>query len=74
MITEAALDEQGVPLSEPGMPHADIKRTSSGALADQYGAPHPPLRRHDALDDALSVAHMIQLLLRRGALIASDLQ
>lgn len=56
-----------------GMPYADIQRTRSNALSAYFGIDHPPLRAHDAVDDALSVAYTLQHLLRRGALSPSDL-
>ncbi len=51
-----------------GMPIEDLARTPSNKLADYYGVEHPPLRGHDALDDALSVAYTLQYLLRTGRL------
>jgi DNA polymerase III epsilon subunit-like protein len=51
-----------------GMPPEDIGKTRSNSLADYYGVEHPPLQRHDALDDALSVAYALQHLLRAGKL------
>lgn len=56
-----------------GMPLEDIQRTRSNQLADHFGIAHPPLRGHDALDDALSVAYVVQHLLRQGKLAADDL-
>lgn len=47
-----------------GMPVEDIGRTPSNKLVDYYGVEHPPLREHDALGDALSVAYALQHLLR----------
>ena len=47
-----------------GMPVEDLARTPSSKLADYYGVAHPPLRGHDALDDALSIAYTLQHLLR----------
>jgi hypothetical protein len=55
-----------------GMPYDDIKRTRSNNLADYYQLTHPPLRGHDALDDALSVAYVVQHLLRKGSPKPSD--
>ncbi|QYK41078.1 MAG: exonuclease [Paracoccaceae bacterium] len=55
-----------------GMPYDDIKRTRSNSLAAYYRLDHPPLRGHDALDDALCVAYAIQHLLRQGSLDAAD--
>jgi DNA polymerase III epsilon subunit-like protein len=51
-----------------GMPQDDINKTRSNTLADYYGIDHPPLRSHDALGDALSVAYAVQHLLRTGKL------
>jgi hypothetical protein len=51
-----------------GMPMKDIATTRSSGLADYYGVEHPPLRGHDALDDALSLAYALQHLLRSGKL------
>lgn len=51
-----------------GMRYEDIKKTRSNHLADYYKIDHPPLRAHDALDDALSVAYVLQHLLRNGDL------
>jgi hypothetical protein len=56
-----------------GMPYEDIKRTRSSKLADYFQIAHPPLRAHDALDDAMSVACVLQALLRQNKLEASDL-
>lgn len=53
-----------------GMPLEDLKKTRSNTLADYYGIAHPPLKGHDALDDALSVAYALQHLLRSGRLSA----
>lgn len=51
-----------------GMPYDDLKTTRSNTLAAYYEVEHPPLRGHDALDDALGVAYTLQHLLRSGAL------
>jgi len=51
-----------------GMPIEDLARTPSSKLADYYGVEHPPLRGHDARDDALSVAYALQHLLTVGKL------
>lgn len=56
-----------------GMPYADLKTMRSNRLADYFRIAHPPLRAHDALDDALSVGWTIQHLLRQGKLAPSDL-
>lgn len=54
-----------------GMPVEDIGRTPSNKLVEYYGVDHPPLRGHDALDDALSVSYAVQHLLRTGKLDAA---
>ena len=46
----------------------DLAKTRSNTLADYYGVEHPPLRGHDALDDALSVAYALHHLLKIGKL------
>jgi hypothetical protein len=51
-----------------GMPMDDVHKTCSNTLSAYYGVEHPPLRGHDGLDDALSVAYAVQHLLRTGAL------
>jgi DNA polymerase III epsilon subunit-like protein len=51
-----------------GMPIEDIGKTRSNTLADYYGVAHPPLKGHDALDDALSVAYAAQYLLKTDKL------
>lgn len=51
-----------------GMPVEDLARTPSNKLADYYDVNHPPLKGHDARDDALSVAYTVQHLLREGKL------
>lgn len=53
-----------------GMPVEDLARTPSNKLADYYGVEHPPLKGHDARDDALSVAYTLQHLLSVGKLQA----
>lgn len=53
-----------------GMPYEDLERTPSNRLSAYYEVEHPPLRGHDALDDALSVAYTLRHLLRTGALDA----
>lgn len=51
-----------------GMPFEDLVKTRSNGLADYYGVEHPPLKGHDALDDALSVSYTLQFLLKTGKL------
>lgn len=55
-----------------GMPYEDLLQTRSSDLADYYQIAHPPLRGHDALDDALSIAYVIQHLLIAKKLSKSD--
>ena len=55
-----------------GMPYDELKTTRSDRLADHFGIEHPPLRGHDGLDDALSVAYVLQHFLRTGALSPAD--
>ncbi|TPM37175.1 3'-5' exonuclease [Mesorhizobium sp. B2-3-4] len=52
-----------------GMPIEDLARTPSNKLADYYGVEHPPLRGHDALDDALSLTYTLQHPMRAGKLL-----
>ncbi len=59
-------------LLKAGMSYADIQRTRSNALAGYHGLENPHLRAHDALDDARSVALVVQHLLRTGALTPED--
>jgi len=47
-----------------GMPMEDLARTPSNKLAAYFEVEHPPLRGHDAVDDALSVAYTLQHLMR----------
>lgn len=60
-------------LLRAGIPFDDIQRTRSNALSAYFGIDHPPLRAHDATDDALSIAYALQHLLRTGALAPDDL-
>ncbi len=59
-------------LLKAGMPYDDMRKTPSNRLSAYYHLDGPPLRGHDALDDALSVAYVIQHLLGNGALKATD--
>lgn len=59
-------------LLRAGMPYEDLKTTRSNTLASYYEIDHPDLRGHDALDDALSVAYVLQHLLGREALSPAD--
>lgn len=60
-------------LLQSGMPYDDIKKTRSNQLADYFQIQTPPLQGHDALDDALSVAYVLQFLLRQEKLHPTDL-
>lgn len=60
-------------LLKAGMPYKDVIRTRSNTLAAYFGIDDSDLRGHDALDDALSVARVLQHLLRDGRLQAADL-
>lgn len=51
-----------------GMPIEDLAKTPSNKLVDYYNVEHPPLRGHDALDDALSVSYTLQYLMKTGKL------
>ena len=51
-----------------GMPADDLAKTPSSKLADYYGIQHPPLRGHDALDDALSICYTLRYLMKAGKL------
>ncbi len=59
-------------LLKAGMPDDDMKRMRSHELATYYDLEHPPLQSHNALDDALSVAYVLQHLLQEGRLTAAD--
>ncbi|MHA7775824.1 3'-5' exonuclease [Roseibium sp. M-1] len=59
-------------LLKGGMPYADLKKTTSGRLADYYAIEGAQRQQHDALDDAMSVALTLQHLLRAKNLSASD--
>jgi inhibitor of KinA sporulation pathway (predicted exonuclease) len=53
-----------------GMPDGDIKSTSSGAIADYFGVGLASLFKHDALDDARSLARAVGHLTAQGRLSA----
>jgi len=59
-------------LLKAGMPYADLKKTTSGRLADYYGLKPAGRQQHDALDDAMSVAVTLQHLLRMKDLEPGD--
>ena len=46
----------------------------SSKHSDDFGIGHPPLRAHDAVDDALSVSYVLQHFLRERKLVVSDFQ
>ena len=53
---------------QAGMPEADLAKTRSNTLSAYYGLEHPPLRGHDALDDALSVTYVLPHVFKQGNL------
>lgn len=55
-------------LMAAGMPIEDLAKTPSSKLVAYYGVEHPPLKAHDALDDALSVSYTLQHLMKAGTL------
>ena len=59
-------------LLKAGMPYEDLRKTPSNRLAEHFELDHSHLRGHDALDDALSVAYVLQHLLRRKTLAPCD--
>ncbi|MFU8824436.1 exonuclease [Yoonia sp.] len=60
-------------LLKAGMPYDDLKKTRSNSLSDYFNVAHPPLKGHDALDDALCVAYVVQSLLQQEKLDPSDM-
>lgn len=56
---------------QAGMPEEDVAKTRSDKISEYFGLTHPPLRGHDALDDALSVTYAVQHLLKQGKLARS---
>lgn len=64
MIPAGRFDNAVKLVAAAGMPQQDIAQTPSNKLAEYFGVQHPPLRGHDALDDALSVSYAVQHLLR----------
>lgn len=59
-------------LLRAGVPLEDIHATRSSALAGYFGLETGDLNAHDAVDDALSIARALQLLLRQGRLTPAD--
>ena len=71
-IPAARFDNACKLIRKAGMPPEDMNTVRSNTVADYYKLDHPPLRGHDALGDALSVAYALQHLLRIGSLVTSD--
>lgn len=61
-------------LVKAGMPYEDLKKTPSNRLAAYYDLDHAHLHGHDALDDACSVALVLQHLLRQRILTAANFE
>jgi DNA polymerase III epsilon subunit-like protein len=61
-------------LLKAGMPYEDLKRTRSSGLAAYFQLDTPPLKSHDALDDARNIAYVLQHLLKTQMLRPSDLK
>lgn len=59
-------------LRRAGMSVDDIRATSSGESADFYGVGDTSLSKHDALDDALSLASPLRDLVENGSLSQRD--
>ncbi|WP_394688979.1 exonuclease domain-containing protein [Hoeflea sp.] len=57
-----------------GMPYDDLRTTRSNTLPAYFEVDHPPLKAHDATDDARAVAYTLQHLLRLGKLSPDLLQ
>ncbi|MBY3215178.1 exonuclease domain-containing protein [Rhizobium laguerreae] len=51
-----------------GMAIEDLAKTPSNKLAEYYEVEHPPLRGHNALDDALSISYTLRHLMKIGKL------
>ena len=60
-------------LLKAGVPLEDLFRMRSDRLSAYFHIEHPPLRSHDACDDALNVAYTLQHLLRDNRLSPADL-
>ena len=56
-----------------GMPYETIQKTRSNRLPACFGLATPPLRAHDAADDARAVAIAVRHLLMTGALSPDQL-
>lgn len=57
-----------------GMPYEALQKTRSNTLPAYFGIDPPPLKAHDATDDARAVAYTLQYLLRCGKLSANLLK
>lgn len=55
-------------LLSSGMPLEAIRTTRSNSLPAYFDITHPPLKPHDATDDARAVAYTLQYLLKLGRL------
>ena len=55
-----------------GMPYEDIQKTRSGDLAAYFKLVEQKKSRHDGLDDARSIAKVLQFLLDTGKLESPD--
>ncbi len=67
-IPASRFDNAAKLLLAAGMPVEDLAKTPSNKLADYFGVDHPPLKGHNARDDALSIAYTLQHLLTVGKL------
>ncbi|MEP2703479.1 MAG: exonuclease [Roseibium sp.] len=59
-------------LLKTGMSQDDIMATNSGQLAEQFGIAMSARQHHDALNDATSVALVLQHFLKSGQLVTDD--
>ena len=59
-------------LLKAGMPYEDLKCTQSGKLAEYFGVDESGSIEHNAVDDSLSVARVLQHLLVNGQLKPQD--
>lgn len=57
-----------VPFIDTVMTDEEMRVTRSNALPAHFGVEVPELRAHDALDDALALAHVVRHLLAEGRL------
>ncbi len=59
-------------LQRAGVPVEEIHQMRSNTMAADFGLPDDDLQGHDAGDDAIAVARVLQHLLRTGRLSAQD--